>query len=117
MFNILKSTKTEDITAKKEIAELSLKVEIQEKRLKELSADIEKVRLVYQNWLEEKEATIKELKNRIEKKINYVQSKETKQSLNDLIRQRALRRMGLGREAKDLYISTDIDKEQDETQK
>lgn len=113
MFNILKSKDNSNIEAKKDIAELSLKVEIQEKRIKELSNDIEKVRLVYQNWLEEKEATIKELKNRIEKKINYVQSKETKLSINDLIKQRALRRMGLGREAKDLYISTDIDKEQD----
>lgn len=65
------------------------------KKIDDLSLEIKELKSKYVLWLEEKEIYVKELKNRIEKKIDYVNKKDTNASLKDLYKMKLAKKLGI----------------------
>lgn len=64
------------------------------KNLKEitenLQKDLKKVDLKYMNWLEEKELWIKELRDKIQKKVDYINKKEESLDMKELYKNKII---------------------------
>ena len=64
------------------------------KNLKEitenLQKDLKKVDLKYMNWLEEKELWIKELRDKIQKKVDYINKKEESLDMKEVYKNKII---------------------------
>jgi len=59
-----------------------------------LKNDFKEVQQKYLTWLEETQASIREFRDRIAKKVSYLEKKEEKLDTKELLRNKILRRYG-----------------------
>lgn len=77
-------------------------VETTHKRLDSIEQRNKEIDLKYSTWLEEKALWEKELKDKIMKRVNYINQKENSMSIKEQVKTKTLQRMGLLPKAKDI---------------
>jgi len=59
-----------------------------------LKSEFKEIRLKYETWLEEKEYTIREFRDKIAKKVAYLEKKEDNLDYKDIAKAKLLKRYG-----------------------
>ena len=77
--------------------------------LEKLKGEFKEIRLKYETWLEEKEYTIRELRDKIAKKVAYLINKEDNLNFRDIAKAKLLRRYGYMPKEKSLNNQTTLD--------